>query len=233
LSEEKQTIDMILSADAKPYAFSFDPAKTALILIDFQRDFLENGGFGEIQGGKLTAVQAAVKPAAAMLKLARRAGLTVVHTREGHEPGLRDCPTSKLTRQANAPNSKHTVVIGGVGPNGSRLLVRGEHMHDLIDQLKPIPGEFLIDKPGKGAFYATDLHQILVNGAVSHLIIVGVTTECCVTTTLREANDRGFECILVSDATDGYIPEFKHACLEMVTFSEASLVTLFRLLSHI
>ncbi|KIM37908.1 hypothetical protein M413DRAFT_448173 [Hebeloma cylindrosporum] len=211
---------MLLSADAKPYAFTFEPAKTALILVDFQRDFLENGGFGDLQGGNLAAVQASVGPAAAVLKLARRVGLTVVHTREGHEPGLRDCPTCKLTRLANAPNSKHTVVIGGVGPSGSRLLVRGEHMHDLIDELKPIPGEFVIDKPGKGAFYATELHQILVNGAISHLIIVGVTTECCVTTTLREANDRGFECVLVSDATDGYVPEFKAASLEMITFSE-------------
>jgi allophanate hydrolase len=211
---------MMLSADAKPYTFSFDPTKTALLLIDFQRDFLESGGFGDVQGGNLAAVQASVRPATAVLALARRAGLTIVHTREGHEPGLRDCPTCKLTRQANAPDSKHTVVIGGVGPKGSRLLVRGEYMHDLIDQLKPILGEFLIDKPGKGAFYATELHQILVNGAVSHLIIVGVTTECCVTTTLREANDRGFECLLVSDATDGYVPEFKDVSLSMITFSE-------------
>lgn len=144
----------------------------------------------------------------------------VVHTREGHEPNLTDCPTCKLTRQVNAPDSRHTMVIGGLGPRGSRLLVRGEYMHDLVDELRPITGELVIDKPGKGAFYATELHQILINAAISHIIIVGVTTECCVTTTLREANDRGFECVLVNDATDGYDPLFKQVSLEMITFSE-------------
>lgn len=183
-----------ISFFAKPYAFTFPSAATALLIIDMQRDFLLENGFGHIQGGNLTNVQAAIKPTARLLEVWRDLGLPVVHTREGHVPDLSDCPSSKLVRQAAAPgNKQHVQVIGDKGPMG-RLLVRGEYGHDFVDELQPHESEIIVDKPGKGAFYNTKLMEILKKNGITHLIIGGVTTECCVTTTLREANDRGFEC---------------------------------------
>ncbi|KAJ6262733.1 hypothetical protein Dda_1289 [Drechslerella dactyloides] len=205
---------------AKPYAFTFPSAATALLIIDMQRDFLLENGFGHIQGGDLTNVQAAIKPTASLLEAWRSLGLPVVHTREGHLPDLSDCPSSKLVRQAAAPgNKQHVQTIGDKGPMG-RLLVRGEYGHDFVDELQPYESEIVVDKPGKGAFYNTRLMEILQKNAITHLIIGGVTTECCVTTTLREANDRGFECCAIAEITDGYNPPYKAASLDMIYWSQ-------------
>ena len=172
---------------AQPYAFSFDPAKTALVIIDMQRDFLLKGGFGDLQSAsQLAAVQKIIPATLAVLQAFRKAGLAVIHTREGHEPTLLDCPMPKLTRQKASPTStRHTLVIGQEGPMG-RLLVRGEYGHDIVDELQPIPGELVIDKPGKGAFYNTAFQEKLIAAGITHLFIAGVTVECCVTTTARE-----------------------------------------------
>jgi nicotinamidase-related amidase len=184
----------LLTFDAKPYAFSFLLEHTALLVIDMQRDFLLERGFGEIQGGNLEAVQASIAPTRKLLEVCRDAGMTVVHTREGHKPDMSDCPSSKLVRQAAAPeNTQHKLVIGEKGELG-RLLVRGEYGHDIIDELRPLPGEVVIDKPGKGSFWNTTLLHKLKARAITHLIVCGVTTECCFATSIREANDRGFEC---------------------------------------
>ena len=193
-AEAKMASISTVSVDAKPYAFAFEPRHTALLVIDMQRDFLLANGFGAIQGGNLEAVQASIEPTKRLLEACRQAGLTVIHTREGHRPDLADLPSSKIVRQAAAPNnSQHMLVIGQKGPLG-RLLVRGEHGHDIVDELKPLPNEVVIDKPGKGAFWNTTLMHQLKARAITHLIVSGVTTECCFATTIREANDRGFEC---------------------------------------
>ncbi len=190
----KDTLGSTLVFPAKPYDFKFPLAKTALLVIDMQRDFLLNGGFGQIQGGSLEAVQASIAPTQRLLSTCRRAGLAIFHTREGHKPDLSDCPSSKLLRQAAAPgNAQHKKIIGDVGDMG-RLLIRGEYGHDIVDELQPRPGEVVIDKPGKGAFWNTMLLHKLKAKAISHLIVCGVTSECCFATTIREANDRGFEC---------------------------------------
>lgn len=182
------------SVDAKPYAFTFPLKHTALLVIDMQRDFLLAKGFGEIQGGNLEAVQASIAPTKKLLEACRRAGMAILHTREGHKPDLSDCPSSKLVRQSAAPgNTQHNLVIGDKGELG-RLLVRGEYGHDIVDELQPFSGEVVIDKPGKGAFWNTDLLHKLQARAITHIIVSGVTTECCFATTIREANDRGFEC---------------------------------------
>src|SRR3984885_4537169 len=184
----------LLTIEAKPYAFPFPPKHTALLVIDMQRDFLLPSGFGDIQGGNLEAVQASIEPTKKLLELFRGAGMHVFHTREGHKPDLSDCPSSKLLRQAAHPeNKQHGLVIGDKGKMG-RLLVQGEYGHDLIDELQPVPGEVVIDKPGKGAFWNTKLMEKLQARAITHLVVGGVTTECCFATTIREANDRGFEC---------------------------------------
>jgi nicotinamidase-related amidase len=184
----------ILSIEAKPYAFSFPLRHTALLVIDMQRDFLLAKGFGEIQGGNLEAVQASIVPTKKLLEACRGAGLTIVHTREGHTPDLSDCPSSKLIRQSAAPeNTQHTLVIGDKGELG-RLLIRGEYGHDIVNELQPLPGEVVIDKPGKGSFWNTNILHKLKARAISHIIVCGVTTECCFATSIREANDRGFEC---------------------------------------
>ena len=196
-SADMSSKDMHVSAvviPAKPYDYTFPLAQTALLVIDMQRDFLLDNGFGEIQGGSLEAVQASIAPTQRLLSTCRRAGLAIFHTREGHKPDLSDCPSSKFLRQAAAPsNEQHLKGIGDVGVMG-RLLIRGEYGHDIVDELQPLPGEVVIDKPGKGAFWNTTLLPKLKAKAISHLIVCGVTTECCFATTLREANDRGFEC---------------------------------------
>ncbi|KAB1072413.1 cysteine hydrolase family protein [Methylobacterium planeticum] len=201
---------MPIVLEAEPAPLAFDPARTALIIIDMQRDFLEPGGFGESLGNDVSLLAAAVPPARALLAAAREAGLLVVHTREGHEPDLSDAPPAK--RERGAP----TVRIGEPGPMG-RILIRGEPGHDIIPALSPLDGEPVIDKPGKGAFYATGLGDLLRAGAVETLLICGVTTEVCVHTTTREANDRGYRCVVVGDACASYNPAFHAAGLAMIT----------------
>jgi nicotinamidase-related amidase len=198
-----------LTVPAQPAPYSLDVPSTALIVIDMQRDFLLPGGFGETLGNDVGLLQRVVPPLADLLAAARAAGLLVVHTREGHLPDLSDCPPAKLMR------GKPSQRIGDQGTLG-RILIRGEYGHDIIDELAPIDGEIVIDKPGKGAFYATDLQQILVRNGITRLIVTGVTTEVCVHTTVREANDRGYDALVVSDCVGSYFPEFQRVGLAMV-----------------
>lgn len=193
---------------AEPFDFEFDPATTALLMIDMQRDFLEPGGFGELLGNDVSLLRSTIEPCKKVLEAARRAGILVIHTREGHRPDLSDCPPAKLNRGGK-------VFIGTEGPYG-RILVRGEKGHDIIPELYPIEGEPVIDKPGKGAFYATDLHAILQNRGIKSLIVCGVTTEVCVNTTVREANDRGYEVVVLEDCVGSYFPEFQKYALLMI-----------------
>lgn len=194
---------------AEPYDLPFDPTSTALIIIDMQRDFLEPGGFGAMLGNDVSLLRSAIAPCKAVLEAARQAGIFVLHTREGHSPDMTDCPPSKKARGGLKTG------LGDVGPMG-RILIRGEAGHDIIPELYPIAGEPIIDKPGKGAFYATDLELKLRNRGIKTLIVCGVTTEVCVNTTVREANDRGFEALVVSDATGSYFPEFQRIGLEVI-----------------
>ena len=194
---------------AAPYPFMLDAATTALVIIDMQRDFLEPGGFGALLGNDVAMLTKVIGPLAGVLAAARAAGMMVIHTREGHRPDLSDCPPSKLARgNLDTP-------IGSEGPNG-RILVRGEQGHGIIDELAPIAGEVVLDKPGKGAFYATDLELLLRNAQITSLIVTGVTTEVCVHTTVREGNDRGFECLVLSDCVGSYFPEFHEVGLQMI-----------------
>jgi nicotinamidase-related amidase len=198
-----------LSVTAEPYAFEFSPTSTALLIIDMQRDFVEPGGFGESLGNDTKLLQAVIPPLREVLAATRAAGITVIHTREGHLPDLSDCPPAKLNR--GAPSMR----IGDPGPRG-RILIRGEYGHDIIDDLAPVPGELVIDKPGKGSFYNTGLQDTLAESGITSLIVTGVTTEVCVHTTVREANDRGYECLVLSDCVGSYFPEFQRAGLAMV-----------------
>lgn len=197
-------------ADARPHPFEFELARTALVVIDMQRDFVEPGGFGASLGNDLAPVQAIVPTVRALLQAWRRAGGWVVHTREGHRADLSDCPPAK--RQRGAPALR----IGDRGPMG-RILVIGEPGHAIVPALAPLHGELVIDKPGKGAFHATELHARLQQRGIQRLVFAGVTTEVCVQTTMREANDRGYDGLLVEDATASYFPEFKAATLAMIT----------------
>jgi nicotinamidase-related amidase len=194
---------------ARPYEYTFDPATAALVVIDMQRDFLEPGGFGELLGNDVSLLQRVVEPLGAVLESARMEGMMIVHTREGHRPDLSDCPPAKLAR------GRLEMGIGSDGPNG-RILVRGELGHDIVDELAPLPGEVVLDKPGKGSFYATDLELILRNAQIKSLIVTGVTTVVCVHTTVREANDRGFECLVLEDCCGSYFPDFHRVAIEMV-----------------
>ncbi|HEY3881878.1 MAG TPA: isochorismatase family cysteine hydrolase [Trebonia sp.] len=194
---------------ADPYPYVFDPAHTALMLIDMQRDFVEPGGFGETLGNDVSQLRAVIPPLQAVLAATREAGLTVIHTREGHLPDLSDCPPAKLTRGEPA------LRIGDPGPKG-RILIRGEYGHDIIDDLAPADGELVIDKPGKGSFYATGLDETLRAQGITSLIVTGVTTEVCVHTTVREANDRGYECLVLSDCVGSYFPDFQRFGLAMI-----------------
>jgi nicotinamidase-related amidase len=196
--------------DAKPYPFDFAADRCALLIIDMQRDFLEPGGFGEMLGNEVSRLRATIAPNQRLLAAWRKAGLIVMHTREGHRPDLADLPPSKW-RRGNGEKR-----IGDVGPLG-RILTRGEKGHDIIDELYPIAGEPIIDKPGKGAFWSTDLHAILQHRHITQLIVTGVTTEVCVHTTVREANDRGYECLVLSDCVGSYFPEFHDVALKMIT----------------
>ena len=199
----------VITIDALPEPVALDPARTALVMIDMQRDFLEPGGFGEALGNDVTRLSAAIAPCKALLDRARTAGMLVVHTREGHRPDLADAPPAKVER--GAPHRR----IGDPGPMG-RILIRGESGHDIVPALYPQAGEPVVDKPGKGAFYATDLHGILQNRDIENLIVCGVTTEVCVHTTVREANDRGYRCIVPSDCCGSYFPEFHEIGLRMI-----------------
>jgi len=199
----------ITTVSAEPEAVSIDIERTAVVMIDMQRDFLEPGGFGETLGNKVALLAAAVEPCKALLAAARRRHMLIVHTREGHRPDLSDAPKAKLER--GAPSMR----IGAIGPMG-RILVRGEPGHDIIPALAPRSDEPVVDKPGKGAFYATDLHSILQNRQIDSLIVCGVTTEVCVHTTVREANDRGYRCVVPGDCCGSYFPEFHEVGLRMI-----------------
>ncbi len=200
---------MTIDLPAQPFAYRFDLRHTGLLIIDMQRDFVEPGGFGASLGNDVTRLQAIVPTVRRVLDAWRRAGGHVLHTREGHLPDLSDCPPAKRLR------GQPRLRIGDPGPMG-RILVRGEPGHAIVPELAPLAGEAVIDKPGKGAFHATDLQNELARRGLTHLVVMGVTTEVCVQTTMREANDRGYECLLVEDGTESYFPEFKQAALEMI-----------------
>lgn len=200
----------MVSVDAAlPFPYAFDPSNTALIVIDMQRDFVEPGGFGETLGNDASLLQAIVPTVAKLIALCRAKGIEVIHTRECHRPDLSDLPPAK--RDRGAPSLR----IGDHGPMG-RILVAGEEGADIVPELAPIKGELVVDKPGKGAFYATPLSDHLAQRGIASLIFAGVTTEVCVQTTMREANDRGYDCLLIEDATESYFPAFKAATLEMI-----------------
>lgn len=200
---------MLITIAAEPQPLQLALDHTALLIIDMQRDFLEPGGFGEALGNDVSLLQRAVKPCKAVLDTARAAGMLVIHTREGHRPDLSDAPPNKLAK------GNPRQCIGAPGPMG-RILVRGEPGHDIIPELYPIEGEPVVDKPGKGAFYQTDLDLMLRNRGIDCLIVCGVTTEVCVNTTVREANDRGYRCIVLGDCCASYFPEFHDMGLKMI-----------------
>jgi len=195
--------------DAEPETIAIDIARTALLIIDMQRDFLEPGGFGASLGNDVSLLTSAIAPCRVLLDAARAMRLLVIHTREGHHPDLSDAPAAKVERGAPAQR------IGAPGPMG-RILVRGEPGHEIVPSLAPVAGEIVIDKPGKGAFYATELQRELTTRRVDTLLVCGVTTEVCVHTTVREANDRGYRCVVVADACASYHPQFHAIGLDMI-----------------
>jgi nicotinamidase-related amidase len=195
--------------DANPGPIAVDLKRTALVIIDMQRDFLEPGGFGETLGNDVKLLSAAVGPCKRLLDAARAQRMLVIHTREGHRPDMTDVSKAKLER------GDPSLRIGDMSSMG-RILIRGERGHDIIPELYPQPGEPIIDKPGKGSFHATDLHSILQNRSIENLIVCGVTTEVCVHTTVREANDRGYRCVVPGDCCGSYFPKFHEIGLEMI-----------------
>ena len=199
-----------IEVPAEPSPFRLVAGKTALIVIDMQRDFLLPGGFGESLGNDVDQLLKVVPPLADLIAAARSAGIMVIHTREGHEPDLSDCPPAKLNR------GDPTKRIGAPGPKG-RILIRGEYGHDIIDDLAPLPDELVIDKPGKGSFHGTSFGALLAERGITSLVVTGVTTEVCVHTTVREANDRGFECLVLEDCCGSYFPEFHEVALRMIS----------------
>ncbi|KAK7202727.1 Isochorismatase-like protein [Myxozyma melibiosi] len=201
---------------AKPAPFPLPAARTALIIIDMQRDFVLPSGYGAIQcpsAEVFAQVSGLIGPCLDALRASRKLGMTVVHTREGHVPDLSDCPPTKTDRQRGA-NTRHFLTIGEEGPMG-RLLVRGAYGHDIVDELKPRKDEVVLDKPGKGSFFNTDLHEILVARGITHILFAGVTAECCVASTFREANDHGFECCVLTDCTGGFNSAIVSATMDM------------------
>lgn len=195
---------------AQPFEYIMPAGTTALVVIDMQRDFVEPGGFGESLGNDVTHLERAIAPIAALLAACRAMGWPIIHTREAHKADLSDCPPAK--RERGSPSLR----IGDQGPMG-RLLIAGEPGADIISALSPHAGELMIDKPGKGMFWATGLHERLSVLGISHLVFTGVTTEVCVQTSMREANDRSYECLVVEDATESYFPQFKQATIAMLT----------------
>ena len=198
-----------IELEAEPYAFELTPGRCALLIIDMQRDFLEPGGFGEMLGNNVSQLRRTIEPNQRLLAAWRASQMPVIHTREGHRPDLSDLPPAKRIR------GRGRTTIGDPGPMG-RILIRGEAGHDIIPELYPLPGEPVIDKPGKGAFHATDLHSILFNLGITQLVVTGVTTEVCVNTTVREANDRGYNCLVPSDCVGSYFPDFQEMGLRMI-----------------
>jgi nicotinamidase-related amidase len=199
----------MVEVTAKPYEFDLKPERAALLIIDMQRDFIEPGGFGAALGNDVSQLARTIEPLKALLAAWRDAGLFVIHTREGHKPDLSDLHETKRVRGRSA------IRIGDEGPMG-RILVIGEPGHDIISDLYPIAGEPVVDKPGKGAFYATELSDIVAEKGLSQLIVCGVTTEVCVHTTVREANDRGIDCLVLSDCTGSYFSDFHETALRMI-----------------
>ena len=199
----------MIKIPANPFAYEFPLSRAALVIIDMQRDFVEPGGFGETLGNDVSLLQAIVPACQRVLAGWRDAGGLVIHTREAHHPDLSDCPPAKRDR------GNPTLRIGDAGPMG-RILVAGEPGNQIIPALAPVPGEIVLDKPGKGAFYATPLHSLLQQAGITHLLFMGVTTEVCVQTSMREANDRGYDCLLLEDCTESYFPQFKAAAVEMM-----------------
>ena len=200
---------MAITVEARPYAFSLDPAKVCLVVIDMQRDFIEPGGFGAVLGNDVSRLTAIIPSVAALISLFRGQKLPVLHTREAHRPDLSDCPPAKRLR--GAPGLR----IGDEGAMG-RILIAGEPGNQIVPELAPLPGEMVVDKPGKGTFWATGLHETLQERGITQLVFAGVTTEVCVQTSMREANDRGYECLLIEEATESYFPEFKASTIEMI-----------------
>ncbi len=195
--------------DARPFAFPFFRDSIGLVVIDMQRDFLEDGGFGASLGNDVSRLRAIVPTVARLIDGFRAAGLPVIHTRECHRPDLSDLPPAKRDR------GNPSLRIGEKGPMG-RLLVAGEPGTEIVPALLPAAGEAVIDKPGKGAFYHTDFGPLLQQLGLRQLVFAGVTTEVCVQTTMREANDRGYDCLLATDATESYFQHFKDAAIEMI-----------------
>lgn len=198
-----------LTVDAQPFAFECEVERTALVIIDMQRDFIEPGGFGETLGNNVALLEAIVPACQTVLEAWREAGGLVVHTRESHRPDLADCPPAKRNR------GNPRLRIGDPGPMG-RILIQGEPGNQIIDALKPAVMEIVIDKPGKGAFYSTPLQAKLQERSIRKLLFMGVTTEVCVQTSMREANDRGYDSLLLEDCTESYFPQFKASALEMI-----------------
>jgi biuret amidohydrolase len=199
----------MVAVPARPYPFELDPERTALVVIDMQRDFIEKGGFGDSLGNDVARLEAIIPATARLIGLFRRHGWAIIHTREAHKPDLSDCPPSKIRR------GNPSLHIGEAGAMG-RLLIAGEPGNQIVAALAPLEDEIVVDKPGKGMFWATGLHEGLQRLGITHLVFAGVTTEVCVQTSMREANDRGYECLLIDEATESYFPQFKASTIEMI-----------------
>ncbi|MCP8882417.1 cysteine hydrolase [Devosia sp. XJ19-1] len=199
----------MIPVPARPYPFQLDPAHTALVVIDMQRDFIERGGFGDSLGNDVQRLKAIIPTTAALISLFRAQAWPIIHTREAHKPDLSDCPPAKRNR------GKPGLRIGDAGAMG-RILIAGEPGNQIVAELSPLDGEVVVDKPGKGMFYATGIHERLKALGITQLVFAGVTTEVCVQTSMREANDRGYECLVIEDATESYFPQFKAATIEMI-----------------